>query len=556
MQMRKTIALFWLFAAAFFTGRSLAQGVKPAPGVTEDFVSAEPREPVPAPLAQTLARIKAPALAASIAFLASPALEGRGLGSRGLDAAAEYLAASLTLAGIPPLPGRGHGAVPEAYFQTLPIRQISGFTGELALELRHGEEVRVRSFKGGIDCLLPELPPGNLTAPVVFAAYGIREPKLGRDDYRGLDVRGRVVLILGGLPPGAEWQKPDLVARYGAEEGRERYAAKLETARAMGAVAVLGVESHDFSKRLAATDERETTFFVPFEAAAPGSGTPPLVRISSPAADFILAAADLDSGSAVTAKPAALPGAAATIRTGGSERVIAGRNVIGFIAGSDPTLREDAVVIGAHMDHLGRVGDVIYPGADDNASGTSALLEIAKAFAASTDAPRRTLVFAFWTGEEEGKFGSGWWVRHPLWPLKRTVAYLNLDMIAHPWSMEEIRKLVADTGLPDGEQFLAAIKPADFAEPGVAEWSPDLAAVLRRAGPAAGLAIHLDRTDGRNGGSDYRDFARAGVPFVRFFGNFFPAYHEPGDTPDQIDPVQVQRIARFCSAAAWILANR
>ena len=80
--------------------------------------------------------------------------------------------------------------------------------------------------------------------------------------------------------------------------------------------------------------------------------------------------------------------------------------------------------------------------------------------------------------------------------------------------------------------------------------------MLRRAGPAAGLALHLDRTDGRSGGSDYRDFARAGLPWVRFFGNFFPAYHEPGDTPDQLDPAQVQRMARFCFATAWLLANR
>jgi hypothetical protein len=82
-----------------------------------------------------------------------------------------------------------------------------------------------------------------------------------------------------------------------------------------------------------------------------------------------------------------------------------------------------------------------------------------------------------------------------------------------------------------------------------------LAEVLRRAGPAAGLALHLDRTDGKSGGSDYRDFARAGVPWVRFFGNFFPGYHEPGDTPEQADAEQVQRMARLCFATAWMLAN-
>jgi Zn-dependent M28 family amino/carboxypeptidase len=269
----------------------------------------------------------------------------------------------------------------------------------------------------------------------------------------------------------------------------------------------------------------------------------------------MLAVAGLDSATAGTAKPAALPGVTATIRTTGTERLVVSRNVVAFIAGADPKLRGEAVVIGAHLDHLGQVGHVIYPGADDNASGVAALLEIARAFAASPTPPGRTVMFTFWTGEEDGKFGSGWWVRHPLWSLERTAAYLNLDMIAHPWSMEEIRKLVADAGLPDGERFLAGLDPVDFAEPGVADWSPELAEVLRRAGPAAGLALHLDRTDGKSGGSDYRDFARAGVPWVRFFGNFFPGYHEPGDTPEQADAEQVQRMARLCFATAWMLAN-
>jgi len=553
--MRKLNISLCLVVAVALGGLTAGQEVKPAAKVADDFVSVRPSEPVPPPLAAALAGIKAPALAASIAFLASPSLEGRGLGSRGLDAAAEYVAASLALAGVPPLAETDEKKpAPEAYFQPVPIREITGFTGEVTVETRGGEEVRTRSFLSGVDCLFSETPPQSVAAPVVFGGYGIREEKLGRDDYRGLEVRGRIVLVLGGLPSGPEWQKPEMVGRYGAEKARERWAVKVDTARALGAVAVLGVEGDDFATRLVPKEKVEPRFFLPFS----GAGAPeklPLVRVSPVAADAILAAGNLDSASARAAKPLALPGVTVAIRTGGTERLITSRNVVAFIAGSDTKLREDAIVIGAHMDHLGRVGDIVYPGADDNASGVSALLEIAKAFAAAPDRPKRTLVFAFWTGEEEGKFGSGYWVRHPLWPLKRTVAYLNLDMIGHPWSMDEIRKLVADTGLPNGEQFLAKVKPAEFAEPGVAEWSPDLAEVLRRAGPVAGLALHLDRTDGRSGGSDYRDFARAGIAWVRFFGNFFPAYHEPGDAPDQLDPVQVQRVARFCVATAWLLAN-
>jgi hypothetical protein len=554
--MRRLVVPLCLFVAVSAAGPSPGKDAKPALKVADDFVSAEPREPVPTSLAAALAGIKVPALGAHIAFLAAPSMEGRGLGGRGLEAASEYVAAALALAGVPPRAGSDtKKPLPEAYFQSVPIREITAFTGEVTVERRQGEQVRTRSFSSGVDCLFSEAPPQSITAPVVFAGYGIREEKLGRDDYRGLDVRGRIVAVLFGLPSGTEWQKPELVSRYGAEKTRERWAAKLETARAAGAVAVLGVEGEEFATRLLQGEHVEPRLFLPFEGGGEAEALP-LVRVSPAAADAVLVAVSLESASARAAKPIALPGVTVTIRTGGTERLVTSRNVVGFIAGSDAKLREEAIVIGAHMDHLGRVGDVMYPGADDNASGLAALLEIARALAAAPEKPRRTLVFAFWTGEEKGKFGSGYWVRHPLWPLKHTVAYLNLDMIGHPWSMEEIRKLVADTGLPNGERFLAGVKPADFAEPGVAEWSPALAEVLRRAGPAAGLALHLDRTDGKNGGSDYRDFARAGLPWVRFFGNFFPAYHEPGDTADQLDSAQVQRMARLCFATAWLLADR
>jgi Zn-dependent M28 family amino/carboxypeptidase len=276
------------------------------------------------------------------------------------------------------------------------------------------------------------------------------------------------------------------------------------------------------------------------------------VRVSRAVADALLE--DVDPAARST--PRALAGMTVTLRTTGTERAVVSRNVIAVIAGSDPKLRDEAVVIGAHIDHLGKVGEAVYPGADDNASGVAALLEIAKAFAAAPKPPQRTLVFAFWTGEEEGKFGSGWWVRHPLWPLERTTAYLNLDMIGHPWLPEEIAKLVTDSHLPDGEAFLAGVKAADFVEPGLPLDAPVIATALRRAAGMTGLALHLDRTDGTHGGSDYRDFARAGVPFVRFFGNFFPAYHEPGDTPDKLDASQVQRVARLALATAWLLADR
>jgi Zn-dependent M28 family amino/carboxypeptidase len=245
-----------------------------------------------------------------------------------------------------------------------------------------------------------------------------------------------------------------------------------------------------------------------------------------------------------------------TLTFSGDERLVLSRNVIGMVPGSDPALRDEAVIVGAHFDHLGRARGVVHPGADDNASGTAALIEIARAFAAAGRAPKRTVVFAFWTGEEEGHLGSAHYVRSPAWPLERTPVYLNLDMIAHPWTADELRTLVTDAKLAQGDRFLASVKPADFVELGVADSAPDLGPVLVRAARATGLALHLDWTDGKSGGSDYRAFARKGRPFVRFFGNYFDGYHEPTDTIEKLDPGQVLKMARLALASAWLFADR
>ncbi len=540
----------WADAPAAAAGAETA----PQPDVARDFVLATPAEAPPAPFAAALAGIRAEALAARIRFLASPALEGRGLGSRGLDAAAEYAASVLALASVPPLIGPAEEPPYARYFQAVPLREITGATGELAVEARQGDATTRRAFASGVDALFSAAPLATITAPAVFAGYGIREPALGRDDYKGLDVRGKVVVVLRGVPEGEAWKAPALLSRYDPGDADDRWDAKRETAEALGAAALVAFDGDDFAARLAERDAQPTTWWLPADVAA---GPIPVVRVSPVVAGALLGAEAAGPAAAARATaPRALAGVTVTLRTSGTERAVTSRNVIGVLAGCDPALRDEAVVIGAHIDHLGKSGEVVYPGADDNASGTASLIEIARAFAALPERPKRTVIFAFWTGEEEGKFGSGYYVRHPLWPLTRTRALVNLDMIGHPWLAEEIAKLVADTRLPDGAAFLAAVKAAEFAEPGLPLDAPELAAALRWAGPATGMALHLDRTDGTRGGSDYRDFARARVPFIRFFGNFFPEYHEPGDTAEKLDPAQVQRMARLAFATAWRLAER
>ena len=524
-----------------------AAATEPPAAVTE-FVRAVPVTAAE-PVATGLRGIDTPALAAHLHFLASPALAGRGLDTPSLEVAAEYLAAQLRIAGVAPF---GSGSGPAAYFQELPLRRIAPPTGELTVEHAAGESGRGRSYRSGVDLLLSGAPVGALRGPVVDAGWGVREPQLGRDDWRGLDVRGRLVLVRAGAPGGPEWRTDELVGRWDATDEDDRDDAKLAIARELGAAALLVVEKDDFAARLARGELAEEESFAPFAADDEDDG-PPRIRVSSAVARALLG--EPSGGEAVLPR-GPLPGVAVELRVEAVERTALARNVLGILPGSDPARRDEAVVLGAHYDHLGTRDGRVHPGADDNASGVAALLEIARAFAAAPRSPRRTLVFAFWTGEEEGHLGSRFYLRSPRWPLAQTAAYLNLDMIGHPWRREEIAELLADREVPDATTFLGSFEPADFVELGLPAERPELDAALRAGGAATGLTLHFDRTDGKHGGSDYRGFARRGVPFIRFFGNFFPGYHEPGDTADALAPEQVRRVARLAFATAWELADR
>jgi hypothetical protein len=563
--MNKKLALSSAFALAWSVA-ALALAIAPQSPVSADFVRPGETETLPAAIASAVSGLRENLLAAHVAVLAAQSFEGRALGGRGLDAAAEYAASSLAVAGVAPLatgrqaeggsPGSHAAALALAsYFHEVPLLEVSRPSGQLDVTVRIGEAADSRVFHAGVDASFPETAPDVLTAPVVFAGYGIREQSPARDDYRGLDVKGRIVLILAGLPAGPEWQAPAPVARYGSNSVRQRFAAKVQLAASMGARAVLAIEGEEFGSRLASKPGMPApTFFLPADDAGPPPT--PVIQITPRAGDSLLRSIGLTTASAATADSRALPGVEATVRVTGDERRLTSRNVIGIVPGSDSRLHDEAVVIGAHVDHLGRIGETIYPGADDNASGVAALIELARAFAAAPQKPRRSVVFACWTGEEEGHLGSAYYVRHPLWPLEHTAVYLNLDMIGHPWTAQEIRQLVVDTRLDRGEEFLQKVSPADFIELGVAEWARELGPVLARAARGTGLALHLDRTDGKNGGSDYRDFARRGLPFVRFFGTYFDGYHEPTDTAGKLDTRQVLKMARLALASAWLLADQ
>jgi hypothetical protein len=438
------------------------------------------------------ADIGADELRAHVTRLASDELEGRRAGKPGGSKAAEYIAARFEAAGLEPI---GDG-----YLQPVPLYpELIEEKSSLTAHLPGG---KTRAFAPGGDWLV--FPTANATRlegrEVVFAGYGIRGG--GWNDYAGLDVKGKVVLIL----------------RHGPKEDAKlrrwwSFVSKLATARNAGAAGIILVND-----RL--HHEKE-----PDRPEAPAFGMPrvnvPFLFAKAEVAEALLAAAGEDFRALQaeldeTGKPRSFPLPGVSIDLAFETRRAESPNVVGFLPGRDPKLREEAVVIGGHYDHLGTDGfgalepaapGRIFHGADDNASGTAGVIELAEHFAMTKPRPRRSLLFIAFTAEELGLVGSRHYVDHPLLPLEKTVAMLNFDMIGRS------RK---------GFLFI-----------GGTGTSPVFDEVITRA--AEGSKLSIRRGEGGAAPSDNTSFFTKGVPSLFFFTGLHPEYHRSTDTADRID---------------------
>lgn len=492
------------------------------------------REPQPADPA-----IRVTHMRADLEFLASPELEGRVSGERGSDVAARFIATEFEKAGLKPANGN-------SYFQPFDLLayQTDPAASELILEVNGKREALQRGteFRGG--------GPQEVavSGDLVFAGYGITAPEYGYDDYAGIDVTGKVVLIFDHEP-----QENDPQSKFNGT-GHTRYAirrAKLLNAQKHGAVAVL------------VASEPVRTHPSPFEppavAPAPNRGNaPPQVlkddelripafSVSDAAAAKLLATAGqtpaelqrvIDQGP----RPASrvLPGCRVEMRSKPSRvQQVRSANVVGFLEGFDPSSRAETVLLTAHYDHLGMRQGRIYPGANDNGSGTVAVMELARAFAAGGARPKRTLLFVIFGTEEEGLLGSYYYTMHPLRPLDKTKAVINLDMIGR-----------------DEEVAANGSRPARTPEQTKNElnlvggqYSPGLVAVIQQQTAKVGLEMNrqFDRDHDQNVlfRCDHFPFLLRDVPAVWLFGGFHPGYHEPVDTVDRMDFIKLEKVTRL-----------
>jgi hypothetical protein len=420
-------------------------------------------------------------------------MEGRAAGTVAADRAAGYIVDRFAAAGLRP------GGEREGFLQGFVIgSSVRLGLGSSLSRLGAGPD----RFVAGRDWI-PHggSRRGTVRGELIFAGFGVSAP--GHDDYGEMDVTGRIVLVLDGAPPHWSGPPPSRVE-------------KLIAARRRGAVALLIAGE--------ALPALESTG-VPVNLV---SGA-----LTAATTDALLAPSGLTRGAlarraAASRPPAPLAtGVEVELRVDLEAADVRTANVIGVVPGHDPARSTEAVVVAAHYDHLGRSGGVVYPGADDNASGTAVVLELARAFATAGRTPR-TLVFALFSGEEMGLLGSRHYVQHPTVPIERTVAMINLDMVGR----------LGDRPLGVG---------------GVATGG-GLKTVVDDAGRQLGVPL-ADR-EAPGSGSDHAPFYGAGVPVLFFHTGSHPDYHRPTDTAEKIDADGLARVAAVAARVIEDVAGR
>ncbi len=369
------------------------------------------------------------ALKAHVQFLASDALRGREAGTHDYDVAAEYVAAQMLAIGLQP------GAA-GSWFQPFRLATYRAADKPVWRLRRGGAELPIAFGTDYVSRLTTAAPDFTAEGGMVFAGYGIVDPQSGRDDYRGLDVRGKIVLLATSLPKG---MAPDVQAHF--NDTKEK--AYLATAR--GAAAVVFVETPALTAKMPAGmkltgqhDRPSTQWMGPEGTDTRPRPTMILGIFTAAAAPKLFAGARIRWADVLAAEAKGRPlptgplTGTLTVAAKTSHVTTKTRNVVGIIPGSDPVLKDQVVVLSAHLDHVGVgrpvKGDTIYNGAMDNAVGVSMLLEIAKTIQESGKRPRRTLLFIALAAEEKGLIGSDYFAQFPTVPKGAIIADVNFDM--------------------------------------------------------------------------------------------------------------------------------
>jgi Zn-dependent M28 family amino/carboxypeptidase len=502
-------------------------------------------------------------LRADLFFVAADSMRGRLTDTEENRATADYIRSRFERMGLKP------AAVNGSYFQaynlmtaTLPadadvnLLEIGGGDSG-SRRLRAGQEFYPHRFSAS----------GVAAAPVVFAGFGISAPQFGYDDYRG-DVKGKIVLALDHEPGERDPNSPfdGVVTSEPSTPWRKALAA--QDAGAAAVLFVADVHNHpgaaNFEAAARAYWPDKPPRILNYTLASWADRIRiPVAQISPALASSLVAptgktleemakAAESARGS----QPTPLGPARVTIRAAVDRHIVPDRNVVALLEGSDARLKNEWVIVSAHFDHNGADATQIFNGADDNGSGTVALLDIAEAYAlAAKDGqrPKRSVLFAAWNSEERGLLGAWAYTEQPLAPLTSIAAVLNMDMIGRN---EEIPvgggTRFAGLDVQTAESNSNALNLMAFSK------VPDITAVVEKANGGIGLELKK-RYDNNSSNllrrSDQWPFLQRGVPAMGFITGLHPDYHTQYDRPEKINYVKMEKIARLVHQVSWDIAN-
>lgn len=503
---------------------------------------------------RALNNINQSALKAQLGFLASDWTEGREAGTKGEYLAADYIASLLQLYGVKPggdVPrGRySSGALTEmgkTWFQNFVLIKTSP-AGENVMKVRKtvGKTTETVTLTSNIDFRTRNpVQSLEIEAPVIFVGYGIRNEKLRADDFSKMDLKGKFVLRITGAPGFAK-------SRLSISE-LSNISRDAETmARKMGAAGII-----EFDPDLAVAGTNTVSDFLntsPSEKgpdfgriwadySLPDKSAPDnfsRIVVSAKTADEILKGEGIDidefirkSESDYIFQSSAIKGISVYLKSTVKTETVNVRNVIGIIEGRDP---DQAIVLGAHYDHIGTGNGYIWNGADDNGSGTVGVMTIAKAIVETGEKPDKTIIIALWSAEEAGLLGSRHYVDNLPFPKSNIRLNVNFDMISRYVSDKEPNKVTMV--YTESHPAFRTITEANLRKYGI------------------DLEVDFQPSKDPPGGSDHRSFVSAGIPVMRFKPGHREEYHTPFDEVSTVNWDIMEKIVRVSFANIWELAN-
>lgn len=482
-----------------------------------------------------------------LTFIASDEMEGRDTPSRGLDTTAKFLALNLARWGFKPAGDNG------TYFQKIELRRDRADQGQTKVEYNN------RALTTGVD-FLPAGGSGNVSGSLVFAGNGwfIRSKEI--DAYKGIDPAGKIAVI-SGTPN----MSPRGISRGEMGKAGEDYMNPSDYARKKGVVGLIYMPDFQYLanwQRTRLRIERGSTVVAKFQPAA--SAPLPSIVISPEVANALFAGEKQSATNIFNASYGTTASAPfvmseqkkITMSLANNTESVPTQNVVAVWEGSDPLLKSEYVALGAHYDHVGygcfpAGNDTLCNGADDDGSGTTALLAMAEALSKSPARPKRSVLFVWHCGEEKGLWGSRYFTEYPTVPLDKIVAQINLDMVGRSKKEGDTNARNAELTGPDTIYLI-----------GSTMMSTELGELVNTVNKSyLNLTFDTKYDDPRDPNrfffrSDHYNYARKGIPIIFFFDGVHEDYHRPGDTADKIDYQKMEKVTRTIYMTAWEIANR